>query len=1156
MGGSGNRFLPQSAGPSVLPPASSAADSIVSPDELLGVRPDGSGRDLPVAVTMRIPKYQRGERAAMHPSTISPFTQSVGISVNSGKAKIFNATTASSNCTAGGGVTTCTFKVAAPSGNDKFVVTTYSAVNGGGAALNRGTAVFAIKKGKANSPHIVLGPLVSTTADTGMGSLRYAVGTSNPGDTIIFSLAAGAKITLTTPITLNSNVNITGPGVKSSLRTRKNRRGLSSNTTFSGITISGGGAQQVFVVNTGVKATITGLIITDGKASVATHPGGAISNLGNLTLASDAITDSTSVVTNLHVRPHGVVNHAKRMHPAHKIHAPVHKHPARVKPGPWGLRPHVCGTDQYGGALYNNGTLTITGTTFDSNTVADDGSCTTYGYGGAIYNDSNGSIFSSNSTYSNNGAGDGGAIYNVASYGQISFTGDKFISNFGCNQNNGCATSGCSTASSCTVYAYGYGSAIQDDDGPGVTITNSTFTNNLAGGNQGTAYGDGGALYLTTGSPLITKSTFTGNVAGGSLSHCGQGYGGAIYEDASGPIELDNDIFTNNAATGDEDGYGGAIYNDAQPDQGSGNTFTGNVALAPGSDCEEYPYAYGGALYADYGVSMSNSTFKSNSTSSSYETEGGAIYTDDPSVLNGDTFTSNSTIATSATDTDSYAYGGAFESDSTMKVTNSTFTSNSTQALGAYGYYVEGGVIYASSTLNSSGNTFTLNSVLATYPDDAYVYGGVIYADSTLLSSKDTFKSNTATSLYDLDGGVIYENSSANISSDTFASNSSSAPFAYGGAIENDGSTSNVISNSIFTNNVAGTGYQSGWGGAVYDDYATTYNGDTLTGNSAPAGGGAIYDDDGDTINNSTFTGNVVTSAQSYYGGGAIYDAGGTTVNNSTFTGNVVTPTGIQSGGGAIYNDDGLTMTGSTLSGNKVMGSVSNTGGGGIFNYDDLYVYNSTLSSNSSTVDGGAYDAYYNYSVDFYNSTLYGNTASRNGGNIENPYSMYLYNSIVAGGTAGIYGPDIDNSGSASLWSGGYNIIGKGVNGSGTFTSGTGDQIGTAVAPKNPGLAALSMNGGPTQTMADSAISIGYHKIPMSGGSCNGTGITSDQRGFSRGLTSCDIGAFQFGAAPSTMRVHGNVHRARGHHHPHARRHHRDPIEHPSHKSARHGVTK
>jgi len=900
MGGGGNRFLPQGAGPSGISPAASTSDAVDVPDGLLGVRSDGSGRNLPVAVTMRIPRHHRGERADMHPSTISPFTQSVGIAVNKGKAQIFNATAASPNCKAGGGGTTCTFKVAAPVGNDTFVVTTYSAVKGGGAALNRGTAVFAIKAGKANSPHVTLGPLVSTTADTGMGSLRYAIGTSNPGDTVIFGIPGGAKITLTSPITLNSNVTIAGPGVKASLETRKNRRGLSSKTTFSGVTISGGGAQQVFIVNTGVHATISGLIITDGKASVAHQPGGAISNLGILTLASDAITDSTSVVTNLRVRRHGVVNHAARPRRELKMHAPAHKHPAHVKPGPWGLHPHVCGTDQYGGAVYNNGTLTITGTTFDSNTVSDDGTCSTYGYGGAIYNDTNGSIFSSNSVYSNNGAGDGGAIYNTGTYGQVSFNGDKFTSNFGCNQHNGCATSGCATASSCSVYAYGYGSAIQDADGPGATITNTTFTNNIAGGNQGSGYGYGGALYLVTGSPLITKSTFTGNVAGGSFSHCGEGYGGAIYEDADGPVELDNDTFSSNQATGDEYGEGGAVYNDDQSDKGSGNNFTGNVALAPGSDCEDYPEAYGGALYAYYGINMNNSTFKSNTASSAYYTEGGAIYTDDPSTLNNDTFTSNKSIATSATDEDAYAYGGAFESDDTMKVTNSTFTSNSTQAIGAYGYEAYGGVIYASSDLNSSGNAFTSNSAIAAYPDDGYIYGGVVYADSTLTSSKDSFKSNTSNAQDEVYGAVIYENSSANLSSDTFASNTSSAPYVYGGAVYNDGSTSNVISNSTFTGNVAGTGFQSGWGGATYDDYATTYNGDTFTGNKATYGGGAILDDDGDTVNNSTFTGNVVSSAQSYYGGGAIYDEGGTTVNNSTFTGNAVTPAGIQSGGGAI----------------------------------------------------------------------------------------------------------------------------------------------------------------------------------------------------------------------------------------------------------------
>src|ERR1700752_3984390 len=108
---------------------------------------DDGHRTLDVFVTMRIPKHHRREHASIHPATISSLTRSVSFVVNGGAAQIFNATTTSPNCKAGSTGTTCTFSVKAPPGSDVFVVTTYSAVSGGGTPLNRGAAVIPIGAG-------------------------------------------------------------------------------------------------------------------------------------------------------------------------------------------------------------------------------------------------------------------------------------------------------------------------------------------------------------------------------------------------------------------------------------------------------------------------------------------------------------------------------------------------------------------------------------------------------------------------------------------------------------------------------------------------------------------------------------------------------------------------------------------------------------------------------------------------------------------------------------------------------------------------------------------------------------------------------------------------------------------------------------------------
>src|SRR5579862_533947 len=878
-GGGGNRFLP---GNPELPSNAlpSRAGAHVAGAQMVGV--DRGRHHVRVLVTMRIPHRRRGERPPMHPATISPLTQSVGFAINGAAAQIFNATPSSAGCSASPTGTTCTFNVNAPPGSDTFVVSTYSGTSGGGTILNQGTAVINIVPGTTNSAHLTLGIVVSTTADSGMGSLRYAVATANTGDTIMFVTPSGSVVTVNTPITLSANLTIAGPGVTASARRRLNRHGLHSNTTFSGTTVSGGNASQAFVIKAGVNATISGLIVSGGKASVAHNPGGAIYNAGSLTLSGDAVTDSTSVVTTIVRKARHA--HAPQPHLVHGVLAAGP--PARLTDD--SLRPHACVTSaQYGGGMYNNGVATITNTFFDGNSVAN--TCTAAdaggsglgnsGEGGAIFNDTNGSLIISNSTFSNNAAAVGGAIYNNGTAGVVSVTGSTFSGNLGCTSANGCAPFGCSLGHVCSVYANGDGSAIYDGSGPGVTVANSTFTNNVAGGNSAGSQGFGGAIDVEAGSPVITGSTFSGNLAGGGTSNCSYGDGGAISEQLngatsnSGTVELDNDTFTNNQAGGDESSYGGAIYNGYNPDHGSNNTFTGNSVFGSGSTCQLQAYAEGGAIDAEYGLSMSNSTFTNNTATAAYEIDGGAVYTShNPSTLSNDTFTGNSGITTTATGEDGYVYGGAIENENTLKIAKSTFTSNVGSANGDYGYYVEGAAVYSYGSLSSIGNTYSSNMAKVPTYIFGYIYGGTMYIDSGgsggLISSGDTFSNNTSTTPYYIDGGVIYGDSNGlvSINGDTFASNTGTGDYGIDGAgIQLDGrngSGTNTVANSTFTGNVATSPDHEAWSGALEIDAPTNISGSIFTNNSANAGGGAIGDYNGSgtsSISNSVFTGNTVT---------------------------------------------------------------------------------------------------------------------------------------------------------------------------------------------------------------------------------------------------------------------------------------------------------
>jgi hypothetical protein len=115
---------------------------------------------------------------------------------------------------------------------------------------------------------------VTTTADSGKGSLRDDVGQAAAGDMITFAdKPEGQTITLTSgPITPGVDLTIAGPG-------------------SCDLTVSGGGTQRIFIVPAGVSATIRGLTIADGKAA----EGAGVDDSGILTLDDDLFTRDVAV---------------------------------------------------------------------------------------------------------------------------------------------------------------------------------------------------------------------------------------------------------------------------------------------------------------------------------------------------------------------------------------------------------------------------------------------------------------------------------------------------------------------------------------------------------------------------------------------------------------------------------------------------------------------------------------------------------------------------------------------------------------------------------------------------------------------------------------------------------------------------------------------
>ena len=194
-----------------------------------------------------------------------------------------------------------------------------------------------------------------------------------------------------------------------------------------------------------------------------------------------------------------------------------------------------------GGAILNQGTLTVTDCTLSNNEATGKGGPGGPGSGGAIYN-SSGTLTVTNTTFSGNeatggggynadtggggGPGSGGAIYN--SSGMLTVTNTTFSGN----------------------------------EATGGTGGISTQPSGLPGGSGGP--GSGGAIYNSSGTLTVTNATFSGNqaISGGS-----NGFGGGIYN-ASGTVNLK-----------------GTILATSTPDNCDGAAVTGSYSIADDGTC-------------------------------------------------------------------------------------------------------------------------------------------------------------------------------------------------------------------------------------------------------------------------------------------------------------------------------------------------------------------------------------------------------------------------------------------------------------------------------------------------------------------------------------------------------------------------------------------
>ena len=309
------------------------------------------------------------------------------------------------------------------------------------------------------------------------------------------------------------------------------------------------------------------------------------------------------------------------------------------------------------GETGENNSLIISDSTFSGNRAK--GGVTdrlydkqTGGNGGAIANTFGTTEINSTEFLQNEAAVNGGAIYNTRYYdvatsavsenygGKIVLTDSTFIGNKAGNQGGAVSNSGTISFTGNTVFdgnSAVVGGAISHVDAAGdLTIGDGTrFTNNKAD-NQA------GAVHIQRSNAVLGNNVyFEGNSSGnGGEAHSG----GALYVDSDAAKAIKTTIGTGAQFIGNTSSKSaGAIYNYQANDQGSSTIEVGADALFERNTAK----ANGGAV-ANYGgiMTLNGATFTGNSA----DNMGGAIYNDGTMTLNGTFSFSGNTAAGNSND--------------------------------------------------------------------------------------------------------------------------------------------------------------------------------------------------------------------------------------------------------------------------------------------------------------------------------------------------------------------------------------------------------------------------------------------------------------------------------------------------------------------------
>jgi hypothetical protein len=229
----------------------------------------------------------------------------------------------------------------------------------------------------------------------------------------------------------------------------------------------------------------------------------------------------------------------------------------------WGV-----GSD--GGAIYNQGTLTVrNGSTLSGNTANNEG--------GGIYNAGGTVTVSNGSTLSHNTAYSGGGIYNAG--GTVTVSNSTLSGNTanyeggGIDNDGGAVTVSSSTLSGNSAGSFGGGIYNSPHDFGGGVYNDGTLTVSGSTVSLNTAIEAGGGI-LNQGTATFTSSAISSNSAGSPPRSLPLFLGGGIYN--SGTLTLSGCTVSGNFAAS----AGGGIYNLGTLTVENSSSITGNTILA------------------------------------------------------------------------------------------------------------------------------------------------------------------------------------------------------------------------------------------------------------------------------------------------------------------------------------------------------------------------------------------------------------------------------------------------------------------------------------------------------------------------------------------------------------------------------------------------